>query len=343
MSNNKRENGIGLAKGVTWGTSVEPGVGEGIYLLTHNPPKGDRALKTNKDEFDHDLPTAVYPMDFPEQSGSMGGNFYYEGLERLMAAWYGIYGSSAPESGVVKHEFTFDPIIGSIFFTIAYDEGDEIKAIPSAKIKSGRIYFDDGLKFEANYGGDRSVVTLWSDPLPITYPSDGKGIFRMLDSTCWINAQAGADFATGDIVNPTGMSLDPSQGYKALPVAFGAEGISEHQSSDAPEFTIALNFGKKDSTNAAFIAAFAAGTKKKMRIKMEGATISGKTSKYTMQFDFPCIYVIEAPTYSQDTPIPVTVKFGLLRPAATPTGMSGVMPYASIINEVPALTGYPAS
>jgi hypothetical protein len=32
-----------------------------------------------------------------------------------------------------------------------------------------------------------------------------------------------------------------------------------------------------------------------------------------------------------------------LRPAATPTGMSGVMPYASIINEVPALTGYPAS
>lgn len=343
MSTNKRENGIGIKKGTTWGTAVEPTTGDGIYLLAHTPPDGSRDLRTNRDEFDHDLPTAVYPGDFPEQTGSMTGNFYYEGLERFLAAIFGIYTSSTPEATVVKHEFVFDPIIGSIFFTIAWDEGSEVKCVPSAKIKSGKIYFDNGLKFDFAYGGDRVTISAWSEPLAITYASEGKGIFRLLDTTIWINAQAGADFGNGDKIHPNGISLEPSQGYKALPVTAGYEGISEHQSSDAPEFAITLNFPQKDTTNDDFLTSFSAGTKYKMRIKMEGSTISGKTSKYTFQLDFPDLYVIEAPKYEQETPEPVTVKFGILRAASNPTGMTNVLPYASLINQIAALTGYPAS
>ena len=344
MSTNKRENGIGIEKITTWGTAVEPSTGDGIYLLTHVPPKGDRMLVTDKDEFDHDLPTKVQPMDFPEQEGSMTGNFYYEGLERLLAAIFGIYVvGTPPEGGVVRHEFTFDPIIGSIFFTIAWDEGSEVKCVPSAKFKSGKIYFDNGLKFDFAYGGDRVTITSWSEPLTLTYPSDGKGIFRLLDTVIQINAQTGADFGDGDVIHPNGISLEPSQGYVALPVTTGYEGISEHQSSNTPEFTITLNFPMKDSTNDDFLTSFAAGTKYKMRIKMTGPVISGKTTPYILEFNFPDLYVIEAPTYDQETPEPVTVKFGILRAAANPTGMTNVLPYAYLNNEIPALIGYPAS
>ena len=344
MSTNKRENGIGIKKGTTWGTAVEPSTGDGIYLLTHTPPKGSRDLLTDRDEFDHDLPTKVQPMDFPEQEGSMSGNFYYEGMERILAAIFGIYVvGTPPESGVVRHEFTFDPVIGSIFFTIAWDEGDEVKNVPSAKFKSGRIYFDNGLKFDFNYGGDRVTISGWSEPLTITYPSDGVGVFRMLDTVVLINAQTDADFDSGDVVHCSGVSLEPSQGYQAKPVSTGYEGIGEHRSKDAPEFNIVLNFPEKDATNAAFLTSFSAGTEYKMRIKMEGAVISGKTSKYTLEFDFPRLYVMEAPDFDQDTPIPVTVKFGILRAASNPTGMTNVLPYAYMFNEVAALTGYPAS
>lgn len=345
MSTNKREQGIGLKKASVWGTAVEPSTGDGIYVLSHTPPKGDRNNVTNGDEFDHDLPTEVYPMDYPEQTGSMSGRFYYEGCERLLAALFGIYTSSVPESGVVKHEFTFDPIIGSIFFTIAWDEDDEVKCVPSAKIKSGRIYFDNGLRWEINYGGDRTTVSSWSDPLPITYASEGKGIFRLLDTTVWMNATDGADFGNGDKIYPSGIEIAIDPKYVTLPVTAGYEGISEHEPGDEPPtVTITLNFPKKDSTNKDFIDYFAAGTKKKMRIKMENSTaISGKSAKYTFFLDLPEVYVIEAPEYAQQSPIPVTVKLGILKASATPTGMSTTVPYAYLINQIAALTGYPAS
>ncbi len=345
MSTNKRERGIGLQKATTWGTAIEPSTGDGIYVLEHTPPKGERNNVTNGDEYDHDLPTAVYPMDYPEQSGTMSGRFYYEGCERLLAALFGIYGSSAPESGVVQHQFTFDPIIGSIFFTVAWDEDDEIKCVPSAKIKSGRIWFDNGLHWEINYGGDRTTVATWSDPLTLSYPSEGQGIFRLLDTEVWINATDGADFGAGDKVYPSGIEINIDHKYTTLPVTAGHEGISEHEpGDDPPEFTVTLNFPKKDSTNKDFIDYFGAGTKKKMRIKMESsAVISGKTSYYTFYLDLPEVYVVEAPEYAQESPIPVTVKFGILKADAAPTGMTTTVPYAYLTNEVAALTGYPAS
>jgi hypothetical protein len=342
---NKRERGIGFAKGDTWGTAVEPGTGHGIYLLRFSPPKGDRNLITDGDEFDHDLPTNVYPMDYPEQGGSMGGRFYWAGMERILASIFGIYTSSAPESGVVKHEFTFDPIIGSIFHSLAWDEGDEIKSVPSFKFKNLRIFYDDGFQWDTDIGGDRTVIASWSDPLSLTYGSEGLGIWRLVNTTISINAQGGADFAAGDAIHPSAIDINIDPKYTTLPVTAGYEGISEHEpGDDPPEFTVALKFPKKDTTNNGFLTSFSAGTKYKMRIKCESsAVISGKTSKYTFQLDLPGLYVVEAPEYAQESPVPVAVKFGIYRPSAAPTGMSAAVPYASIINEVPALTGYPAS
>lgn len=346
MSIMKRENGIGMAKATTWGTPVVPGAGEGIFVLTHTTPKGDVNLITNEDEFDHDMATAVHPMEFPEATGSMSLRFYFEGLERILAALFGYYkAGTPPESGVVKHEFRWNPVIGSIFFTIGWDEGDEAKVVNSAKIKAGKIYFDQGARIDFNYGGDKVAVLSASEGslASLSYPSTGKGIFKLLHTTIWANAQGGADFGNGDLLYPNGISIEPIRGYQPQPVVAGADAIGEHLEPDTPQFLITLNFPKKDSTNEGFISDHQLGALKKLRIKMEGPNITGKTSKYTYFLDIPMAMVVEAPEYSQESPEPVSVKFKVMRAASAPTGMTEVLPFSYLINEITALTGYPAN
>jgi hypothetical protein len=345
MSIIKRENGIGMALADTWGTPVIPAAGEGLFVITHSTPRGDVDQVTNEDEFNVDMATAVYPMEFPEASGSMTIRHYFEGLERLWAAFFGYYAAGTPpESGVVKHEFRWNPVIGSIFFTIGWEEGDETKIVQSAKIKSGKIYFDGGLKMDIAYGGDKVKVLSDSEGSlsSLSYPSDGKGIFKLLHTTVWANAQAGADFADGDILDVNGISIEPARGYESQPVTSGKDAIGEHLEPGTPLFTITLNFPKKSSQNESFISAHQLGTLKKLRIKMEGPVISGKASKYTLNIDVPMARISEAPEYSQDSPIPTSVKFTAMRAAAAPTGMAEVLPFAYLINEIAALTGYPA-
>lgn len=345
MSNNIREIGIGFAKGAIWGTAVQPGTGHGIHLMRFTPPKGDRSSQHDGNEFNHDLPTAVYMGDYPEQPGSMGGRFYWAGMERVMASIFGIYASSTPEAGVIKHEFTFDPIIGSIFHSLAWDEGDEVKNVPSFKFKNLRIFYDDGFQWDSDIGGDRLVIPTWSEPLLLTYPSEGLGIFRLVNTVIQINAQGGADFSAGDKINPNGIEINIDHKYQTLPVTAEHESISEHEAGDeSPEFSVKLDFPKKDTQNDYFLTSFNAGTKYKMRIKAESAAvIPGKTSKYTFYLDLPALYISEPPIYDLKSPIPSSVKFSIYRPSAAPTGMSLAVPYSYIINQVAALTGYPAS
>jgi hypothetical protein len=346
MSNIKGERGIGLAKGTTWGTAVQPGTGHGVYLQRFSPPAGNRALTTNGDEFDHDMPTLILPGDYPEQTGSMGGRLYFEGIERILASLFGVYVvGTPPESGVVRHEFTFKPIIGSIFHALAWDEGDEVKSVPSMKIKSGKISYSEGFQFDVNFGGDRVTIQSWSEPLLLTYPSDGKGVWRLLNTTVSINAQAGADFSAGDVIHVNKLELGVDLKYKTLPITSGYEGISEHRRGDEhPDFIVDIAFPEKDTTNAAFLASFDSATKYKMRIKMESAAvISGKATKYTFEVNLPGLYLPEPPVYAMESPIPVSMKLATYRVASNPTGMSNVLPYAYMLNEIPALTGYPAS
>ena len=346
MSNIKGERGIGIKKGTTWGTAVEPTTGDGIYLQRFTPPKGDRKLSTNGDEFDHDMPTLTMSGDYPEQTGSMGGRLYFEGLERILASLFGIYVvGTPPEGGVVRHEFTFDAIIGSIFHSLGWDEGNEVKCVPSMKIKSGKLTYEEGFQWDVDFGGDRVTISAYSEPLGITYPSTGQGVWRLLNTTVQINAQAGADFGAGDIIHVNKLEIGIDHKYATLPITTGYEGISEHARGDEhPEVTIDIAFPEKDDTNALYLPAFDAGTKYKMRIKMESAAvISGKASKYTFEMDFPGLYLPEPPVYAMESPIPTSVKLAVYRVAANPTGMTNVMPYAYMLNEVPALTGYPAS
>jgi hypothetical protein len=80
-----------------------------------------------------------------------------------------------------------------------------------------------------------------------------------------------------------------------------------------------------------------------MRVKFEGDTIGATSSKYTIEFDFPKLMVMEAPDFAQDTPIPTTIKLKALKADTTPTGMAEPVPYILMDNVVGQLSDYPSA
>jgi hypothetical protein len=345
MSLIQRENKVGMKKGSTWGTAVEPGTGEGLYVKAHTPPKGARKIVTNEDEFGRGMASSGEVLEYEAQSGSMSLRVYWEGLEAIIASLMGIYtfGVDTPEAGVNTHKFKLDTTLDSIFHTFAWDEGDEVKAVNSAKIVSGTFSYADGLNLDINYLGDRVDITAFTSPLGVTYPSEGKGIFKLSTAVVQINGEGDADFAAGDKLYPSGVDIAITRGFEGLPVTAGSDCISEPVEKTAPVVDITLTFPKKETVTAAYFNAFKDRAYKKMRITFEGDTISGTSSKYTIEFDFPKLLVMEAPDFAQDTPIPTTIKLKALKASGSPTGMDEVVPYVNLLNAVSALTGYPSS
>jgi len=342
MSLIQRENKVGMKKGSTWGTAVEPTTGNGLYVKAHTPPKGARKIVTNEDEFGRGMATSGEVLDYEAQSGSMSLRCYWEGLEPIIASIMGIYTADSTTPGVVKHKFKLDPVLDSMFYTFAWDEGDEIKAVNSAKIVSGNFTYADGLNMDVNYLGDKVAVTNWTAPLGVTYPCEGKGIFKLSNATVWVKDDDAADFADGDKLFPSGVTLTITRGFEGLAVTAGRDCIGEPIEKTAPVVEVTLNFPKKETTTAAYLSAFHSRDFKKMRIKFLGDLID-ETNNYSIEFNFPKMMITEAPDFAQDTPIPTTIKMKALKASANPTGMDEVVPYIKLQNTVTALTGYPAS
>jgi hypothetical protein len=344
MSLIQRENKVGMKKGSTWGTAVEPSTGNGLYVKAHTPPKGARKIVTNEDEFGRGMASSGEVLEYEAQSGSMSLRVYWEGLEAITASLMGIYAFSAntPQAGVNRHKFKLDTVMDSIFHTFAWDEGDEVKAVKSASIVSGTFSYADGLNLDINYLGDKVSITNFTKPLGVTYPCEGKGIFKLSNAAVWINAQGGAAFAVGDKLYPSGVDIAVTRGFEGLPVTAGSECISEPVEKTAPIVEITLTFPRKETATAAYFNAFKNRDYKKMRIKFEGDVITGN-AKYTMEFNFPKLLIMEAPDFAQDTPIPTTIKLKALKATANPTGMVEAVPYILMDNVAGQLSGYPAS
>lgn len=342
MSLVQRENKVGMKKGSTWGTAVEPAAGNGLYVKAHTPPKGARKVFTNEDEFGRGMASGGEVLEYEAQSGSMSLRYYCEGLEAITASLMGSYSSSTPEVGVVKHKCVLDTAIGSIFHTIAWDEGDEIKAVNSAKIVSGTFSYQDGLNLDINYMGDKVAATNWTAPLNVTYPSEGKGIFKLSNATVEINAAGTSDFTGSDKFYPSGIDIAITRGIEALPITAGNESIIEPIEKAAPNVEVTLTFPKKESATAAFLNAFNNRDYKKLRITFAGSQIGSTASNYGVVFHFPKAMVMEAPDFAQDTPLPTTIKFKALKADSAPSPvMDEKVPYITIVNTVTALTGYP--
>ena len=344
MSLIQRENEVGMVKGGTWGTAVRPGAGNGLYVKGHTPPKGARKVITNEDEFGRGMASSAELLEYEAQSGSMSMRVYSEGLEGIVASLMGIYGFTAdtPEVGVNQHKFKLDTVMDSIFHTIAWEEGDEIKAVNSARLVSGTFSYADGLNLDTNYLGDVVSIPGWTGALGVDYPSEGKSIFKLSNAEVLINDESDVALDPGSHkLYPSGVDIAVTRGFEGLAVTAGSDTISEPIEKTAPVIEVTLNFPKKETDTAAYFAAFNSRDFKKLQVSFLGDTISGKTAQYQITFDFPRLFLTEAPDYAQDTPIPTTIKLKALLADAAPTGMTEAVPYITLQNEVAELTGYP--
>jgi len=342
MSLLKRENGIGITKGSIWGTSVEPGTGDGFYVKSHTPATNMREVFKNDTEFDHPVPTIQTLGNYPAPEGTLVFPFYYEGLEKIFATMFGIY-NGVDNLGIITHNFKLNPVLSGLFHTIAYDEGDEVKSIRSAVMNTCKIAVDETLTLEVGYIGDKVQQEAgFTTPLALTYVSTGVNLFQLLHTDVYINDQTGADFVDGDKVCVNNIEININRGFVPQPHCAGNPYIEEPNDINPPMFDVILNFPKKDDRNKAFFANFETNTEKKMKIEMTGALIGG-TDYYKFTLNFPRVVLRTAPVYDQESPIPTTIEFDYLEAATAPTGMTEIYPYASLINEVPVLTGYPAS
>lgn len=334
MSLIQRENTVGMKKGSTWGTAVQPVSGNGLFVKSHTPPKGARKIVTNEDEFGRGMATAGEVLEYEAQSGSMSLRCYAEGLEHIIASLMGLYsftGDFETDSGVNQHLFKLDTVLDSYFHTIAWDEGDEIKSVNSAKIISGTFAYADGLNLDVNYMGDLvSVATGWGTSLGADAP-DGKSIFKLSNASVKINGFDDAALGTGDELNPSGISIAVTRGFEALAVTAGNDGISEPIEKTAPVVEVTLNFPKKETATKAYLSAFQDRDYKKMSIEFTGESV-GTSHNYKLTFDFPKMLVAEAPDFAQDTPIPTTIKLKALKADAAPTGMTYDVPSIALIN-----------
>jgi hypothetical protein len=343
MSLIQRENNVGLVKGSTWGTAVEPIAGDGIFVKAHTPPKGARKIITNEDELGRGMATTGEVLEHEGQSGSLSMRLYAEGLEHIIASLMGTYAHADNPDTTYSHTFKLATSLDSIFHTIAWDEGSEVKAVNSAKIVSGTFGYADGLNLDLNYLGDKVSITSFTNPLGATATGVGGGIFKLSGATVQINGLGDADFVDGDKLHPSGVSVAITRGFEALAVTAGNDSIDEPIEKTAPVIEVTLNFPKKETATAAYFSAFNSGDYKKMAIKFTGEKIGATEVNSELAMYFPKMMIMEAPDFAQDTPIPTTIKLKVLKADAAPNGMTYDVPYIVLKNGVStALTEYPA-
>jgi hypothetical protein len=342
MSLIQRENKVALAKGTTWGTAVEPGAGHGYFVKAHTPPKGARKIVTNEDEFGRGMASEGQILEYEAQSGSMSLRVYWEGLEPMLASLMGKYDHTG--AGPYTHTFTLATVGGGIFHTVAWEEGTEVKCVDSATIVSGTFAYADGLNLDVNYLGDKvSITSGWTDPwgAAVTSPSEGKGIFKLSNATVWVNGVGDADFAVGDKLFPSGIDVAVTRGFEGLAVTAGNDAISEPIEKTAPTVEATLTFPKKETATAAFFNAFKGRDYKKMQIRYEA--VDGSDT-YSIVFNFPKMFIMEAPDFAADSPIPTTIKLKALLASTPPTGMTAGVPYIQLTNKIATpLSGYPSA
>lgn len=346
MSLITRENQVGLVQASEYGVAVEPGTGHGIWIKSLNPPSGNRNLATNEDEFGRGMATDVTPLEYEDQSGSMGMRVYYESLERILVSIMGKYTSDTPEAGVTKHIIVMSEVISSIYHTLAYDEGDEVIVIPTIIPTTGNITYDNGLNLDVDFmaSGIIPADAGWTQPLAVTYPSDGKHICRLMDCKVYVNNFEDADFTATDEMEPSGLNIGINRGHETTAPVSGKDTAGEPFEANAPFKTIALNFPKKTVATPTYRTAFKDKVLKKMRIQFTGPMIEGALSSYYgFTLNFPRLYLPNPPDVKQQTPYPTDISFKSLKSTTTPAGMSYPLPYIEIVNAVPALTGYPAA
>jgi len=347
MSIIKRQNAVAFKK-TTWGTPVEPTTGDQLFVENNSPPTGGRELITNAEEFGAPLETNLCLGPYEEQSGSFDGKLYVEQtkLMEILASIYGEYEFTVdtPVAGVNQHAFVGQRVLTTdISHTLGYDEGDEVKAVDYMKFMSFVLALDSVYKHTTSYLGSKlEVKSAYTTPLAVT-GDDRIACFLNENTTVRINEQDAAALSGSDdqLVTDFGMSLERGLQSEA-PVA-GTNVISNINDGLQYTFTITLNYPRKTAQSKIWLPKYQVGEIYKASISMtSGLLYITGTTPYSLDFFFPGLYCVEAPTYDQETPEPVSATFMVQYDSAGTASMDYKVPYAYWYNELLTLSGYPA-
>jgi hypothetical protein len=214
-----------------------------------------------------------------------------------------------------------------IFGTYATEKFTKIITVPSFKVMKGTLSVANGLiKAAFNLRGNKVVD---DSALPAAFTNTtvvGNMHYRAKFSATvfQMNAQNGADFDGGgaDVIRPKSFTLEIERKMDSEHVS-GSTSIIEPRENDKPSVKLTMEFPRMDTANAAYFAAWLAGTEKKADIKVTGPVIEAAHAYY-LKFQFPRL-IIEDVEYADSKIIPAKIVLRGVTADAAPTGMTGVL------------------
>jgi hypothetical protein len=329
----------GSRKGAAWGTALALGTTYGL------PIKGASGFFPSRDYMpvdvvDQAMVKASYLDVTKPVDATLVADMPYDGGQffTLLALLMGVAGAPAIQGATTAYLHTLqmaDNIWGK-FATIALEYPGKIYEAASAKVlgfslKGGDKIMQAEIKVQANTVIDTSVVNTLTQMDALTYQDrDNVALFR--DLAVKINAQSGASVdAETALPNLKNIEVEIGREMESYCQAGGAS-IIEQVDKGKANVRVKLEFGRFDSTNAAFLAAAIAETSQKMTIAFTSAALAG--------VGFPYYFKLWLPRLRMLTPVPAwdeVVKNGLElvgeEAAANPTGMAYARPYITIMSK----------
>jgi len=223
------------------------------------------------------------------------------------------------------HTLTLAEKAAGIFYCYAVEMGSKIHVIPSFKIAKGTFSLDNGL-IKASFGlrgsrviDDSAIITAMA---ALTIPTN-KHLRALYSQAVWrMNNQTGDALAAGDEIRPKSFSFDALERKFDGEHGSASRVIIEPRENGKPSVKLTLEFSRMDTTNAAYFAAWTAGTEKKLDLTITGPVIEGAYS-YFIKFELPRL-IIEKVEYADSEIIPAKVELRASVADAAPTGMTGL-------------------
>lgn len=319
----------------TWGQEVEPGAGDGFFVLSLSHPQGDRETVSNAGEAGRGMATHGQILGYQAQNGSIDIKAYVEGIEPLIAA---VMGSEVDPVEVVTGEVwekTFPMVenIEDLFWTIAWDEGSEVKCIPSIVFSEWGFRIDKVLVFSFPFMGDKLIKPGFSIPLGVGYTYEGNLTHTLLNCKVYLNDFGGADFQESDRIRPNNIQGTIKRGFEfdGSPEA-GSEILSQPTESQEPGGELTLSFPRKDENNKVYFDQFNANTYKKAKIVFDAGQIGTTGQNYEFTINFPKLWIMKSPQFQFESPTQTELTFQIMKAEAAPVGMLYTLPYVKVQN-----------
>lgn len=328
-----------FTKGTTWGTPAAVGAADGLWLKSIQVSRAHRELLSDESLTGKTWGNKPRVGARLSEVRLTGRCRYGYNFPVLLAFALGTSGAPSG-AGPYVHTVTLADRL-SVFFSLVvkkilnasttkYDEYASmmVEEVVLRWTQAGEMEFEIGL-----IGGAldlASSVNTGTEFGAVTMPGVRATILPSAEGVCHVNAQAGADFGGGDVLNPVGgeirirrplardFALNSSlAGLIALPVE--AEGGEIMLTLDFPSLGAA---GSYISAEQSWITAFQAETEYKADL------ILTKDVNSIVEFNFPRLVVVEMPEVGapENGRLLNRVVLKALEASSAPTGMTATKP-----------------